>query len=63
MTDTNFKLRAWMGANKVTGRELAKRLDMPYSTLCTRLSEETDWKLAEIKTLQVVTGLAFEELF
>ncbi len=63
MTDTNYKLRAWMGANKVTGRELAKRIEMPYSTFCTRMSEEADWKLPEIKALQAVTGLAFDELF
>ena len=63
MTDTNYKLRAWMGANKVSGRELAKRLEMPYSTFCSKMSEESDWKLPEIKTLQVVPGLAFEELF
>ncbi len=63
MTDTNYKLRGWMGANKVTGRELAKRIDMPYSTFCTRMNEESEWKLPEIKSLQAVTGLAFEELF
>ena len=63
MTDTNYKIRAWMGANKVSGRELAERLEMPYSTFRSKMSEESDWKLPEIKTLQVVTGLAFEELF
>ena len=63
MTDTNYKLRGWMGANKVTGRELAKRINMPYSTFCTRMSEEADWKLPEIKALQAVTGLTFDELF
>lgn len=63
MVDTNYKIRAWMGANKVSGRELAKRLDMPYSTFCTRMSEKTGWKLPEIKALQDITGLAFEELF
>lgn len=63
MTDTNYKLRAWMGANKVSGRELAKRLEMPYSTLCTKMSEESDWKLPEIKALQEITGLAFNDLF
>lgn len=63
MEDTNYKLRAWMGANKVSGRELAKRLDMSYSTFCTRMNEEADWKLPEIKSLKEVTGLAFDELF
>lgn len=63
MLDTNYKVRAWMGANKVSGRELAKRLNMPYSTFCTRMSEESDWKLPEIKALQEITRLAFEELF
>ena len=63
MEDTNYKVRGWMGANKVSGRELAKRLNMPYSTFCTRMNEESDWKLPEIIALQKITGLAFEELF
>ena len=63
MVDTNYKVRAWMGANKVSGRELAKRLNMPYSTFCTRMDEKSDWKLPEIKSLQKITGLAFDELF
>lgn len=63
MLDTNYKLRAWMGANKVSGRELAKRLEMPYSTFCSKMSEESDWKLPEIKALQEITGLVFEDLF
>lgn len=63
MIDTNYKLRAWMGANKVSGRELAKRLNMSYSTFCTRMNEESDWKLPEVKALQEITGLVFEDLF
>ena len=63
MLDTNYKLRAWMGANRVSGRELAKRLEMPYSTFCSKMSEESDWKLPEIKALQEITGLVFEDLF
>lgn len=63
MVDTNYKVRAWMGANKVSQRELAKRLNLSYSALRAKLDERTDWKLAEIKALQEITGLAFEELF
>ena len=63
MVDTNYKIRAWMGANRVSGRELAKRLEMPYSTFCAKMGEESDWKLPEIKSLLEVTGLTYEELF
>jgi len=63
MADTNYKIRAWMGANKVSGRELAYRLNMPYSTFCNKMSEDSDWRLPEIKSLMDITGLTFEELF
>ena len=63
MTDTNYKLRAWMGANKVTLEKLAEMIDMPYPTLQTRLAGKTQWKLSDIMALMKATGLPFEELF
>lgn len=63
MGDTNYKLRAWMGANRVTQERLADLLQMPVRRLQTRLTEETQWKLSEIEALISITGLSFDELF
>lgn len=63
MRDTNYELRAWMGANKVSGRELAKRMGRSYETIRMKLSGKTEWTLPEIEKLMEVTGLSFEELF
>lgn len=63
MKDTNYKLRAWMGANKVSGVKLAEMINMPYSTFKLKYSGERQWKLTEIVALLRVTGLTFDELF
>ena len=63
MVDTNYELRAWMGANKVSGRELAKRMGRSYETIRMKLSGKTEWTLPEVEKLMEVTGLTFEELF
>lgn len=63
MNDTNYKLRAWMGANKVSGLELANKLNMPYPTFRTKMNGGSDWKLPEVHKLMEITGLTFDELF
>ena len=52
-----------MGANKVTGRELAKRMGRSYETIRIKLCGKTQWTLPEIEKLIEVTGLTFEQLF
>lgn len=63
MTDTNYKLRAWMGANRITQEKLSELLGMPLTTLKARLSGEVQWKFSEILALMKITGMSFEELF
>ena len=63
MRDTNYELRAWMGANKVSGRELARLMGRSYETIRVKLRGQTEWTLPEIEKLLDVTGLTFEELF
>lgn len=63
MRGTNYKIRGWMGSNKVSVRELAERMGVSYNTLKTRMSGKTPWKLSDIEKLMEVTGLKFEELF
>lgn len=63
MQDTNYKIRAWMGANRVSGVELAKKIDMPYDTFKVKMAEKSQWKLSEIEALMDATGLPFTELF
>lgn len=63
MNDTNCKIRAWMGANKVSGRELAEKIGMPYPTFRVKITGKSDWKLPEIYALIKSTGLVFDELF
>lgn len=63
MRDTNYELRAWMGANKVSGRELARLMGRSYETIRVKLRGQTEWTLPEIEQLLEVTGLTFEELF
>ena len=63
MNDTNCKIRAWMGANKVSGYELAEKIGMPYPTFRSKMGEISDWKLSEVRKLIEVTGLTFDELF
>lgn len=63
MRDTNYELRAWMGANKVSGRKLAELMGRSYETIRIKLQCKTEWTLPEIKKLLEVTELPFEELF
>jgi len=63
MQDTNYKLRAWMGANRVTGVELAEKIDMPYDTFKVKMADKSQWKLSEVIALMDATGMPFEELF
>lgn len=63
MVDTNFKLRAWMGAHRVSGVELAKMIDMSYETFKRKMSGDSQWKLSEVEALLRVTESTFDELF
>ena len=63
MEDTNYKLRGWMGSNRVSGVEMAERIGMPYDTFKGKYSGKTEWKLSEIKALIEATSTTFEELF
>ena len=63
MTDTNYKLRAWMGANRISGAELARRTGISYNTLKLKLAGKTKWTLSDVEKLLAATGLTFEELF
>ena len=63
MRDTNYDLRAWMGANKISGRKLADLMGRSYETIRVKLASKTEWTLPEITQLLEITGLTFEELF
>lgn len=61
--DTNYKLRAWMGANKVSGVKLAEMLGMSYNTIKLKLMGKSEWKLSEIEALMEATGCEFHDIF
>ena len=63
MEDTNYKLRAWMGANRVSGTSLAEKIGMPYDTFKTKMADKSEWKLSEIIKIMSVTGCKFDEIF
>lgn len=63
MKDTNYKLRGWMGANRVSGIEMAERIGLPYGTFRLKIEGKTEWKLSEIVNILRVTGCAFDEIF
>ena len=63
MKDTNYKLRAWMGANCVSGAKMADLIEMPYSTFKYKMSENSEWTLSEIVKILNVTGCRFDEIF
>lgn len=63
MADTNYKLRAWMGANKVSGPMLAEMIDMPYETFKNKMADKSQWKLSEVKALIKATGCSYDEIF
>lgn len=63
MADTNYKLRAWMGANRISGVHMAEAIGMPYGTFKWKLSEKSEWTLSEIVAILKVTGCKFDEMF
>ena len=63
MEDTNYKLRGWMGANRISGTAMAEKIDMPYDTFKAKMSGRSEWKLSEIITILKVTGCTFNEIF
>ena len=63
MSDTNAKLRGWMGENRVSGVMFAKMIDMPYPTFKTKMLGKSDWNMPEIIRILNATGKRFEELF
>ena len=63
MQDANYKLRAWMGANKVSGKKLSEMIQMPYDTFKIKMSGKSQWKLSEIDSLLKATETTFDELF
>lgn len=63
MNDTNYKLRAWMGANRVSGVKMAEMIGMPYATFKYKLSDKSEWTLSEIIAIMAATGCEFNEIF
>ena len=63
MTDTNYKLRGWMGSNRVSHAEMARLIGMPYGTFKYKMANKSEWVLSEIITIMKVTGCKFEEIF
>lgn len=63
MQDTNYKLRAWMGANRVSGVKMAEMIGMPYATFKHKLAQKSEWTFPEIIAIIKVTGCNFDDLF
>lgn len=63
MQDTNYKLRAWMGANRIPAVKMAEMIEMPYSTFKWKMAEKSEWTLSEITTILKATGCKFDEIF
>ena len=63
MKDTNYKLRAWMGANRVSGPKMAEMMGMSYETFKNKMADKSEWKLSEVKTIMQVTGCKYDEVF
>ena len=61
--DVNYKLRAWMGANRVSIRKLSEMTEIPYDTLKLKMSGKHQWKLSDIEKILTATGQTFEETF
>lgn len=61
--DTNYKLRAWMGANRFSSAKFAKMIDMPYETFKNKMAGKTEWKLSEVVRILEFTGCSFDEIF
>ena len=63
MQDTNYKLRAWMGANRVSGVKMAEKLEMPYSTFKYKMAGKSEWTMSEIIAITQITGCKFDDIF
>lgn len=63
MRDPNYKLRGWMGANRVSGNAMAERINMSRETFKNKINGKTEWKLSEILMILKVTGCKFDEIF
>ncbi len=63
MKDTNYKLRAWMGANRLSAAKMAEAIGMPYGTFKWKMAEKSEWTLSEILAIMAATGCKFEEIF
>lgn len=63
MKDPNYKLRGWMGSNRVSGTAMADMMNMSRETFKNKMSGKTEWKLSEIITILEVTGCTFHEIF
>lgn len=63
MSNTNAKIRGWMGEHGVSGVKFAEMIDMPYPTFKTKITGKSDWSMPEIVKIMRVTGRKFEEIF
>lgn len=63
MKDPNYKLRGWMGSNRVSGNAMADMMNMSRETFKNKISGKTEWKLSEILMILKVTGSKFDEIF
>lgn len=58
-----INIHRWMAENKVSGRELARRMDVPYDTVYNMLRGKNYPGMHTIKALLRATGMTFEEAF
>lgn len=63
MYDTNYKLRAWMGANRLSAAKMAEMIGMPYGTFKWKMAERSEWTLSEIQAIMEATDCKFDEIF
>ena len=63
MRDPNYKLRGWMGSNRVSGNSMADLMHMSRETFKNKITGKTEWKLSEILKILEVTGCTFDEIF
>ena len=56
-------IHRWMAENRVSGRELARRMDVPCDTVYGVLRGQNYPGMHTIKALLRATGMTFEEAF
>ena len=56
-------IHRWMSENKVSARDLARRMDVPYDTVCTMLRGQNYPGMHTIRAVLRATGMTFEEAF